>query len=419
MKVYRALFAATIAGFVMPNFPVLFGRIGFYARFFFLVPLVLGTLVYAIKQHVRVPPGVLAAFYLFITYALLTAFWTENVALSVIKWVIYVALVSTLFVAGVAVSRRDEENPFWPLKWIFVPIVLISFVALLRGFGWVAGNFRGYCGNSNALAATMVLTSPWLMYELRQKWSRKRQRLVLLVLTGMAGIVLICTFSRAALGALFIITTFAGGSLKLGRKFVIGYAVLGLLLGIYILRPSTYGVIYRGVVEKRSETVLSSRSEQLEDSWEAAKKGGTFGAGFGVSVGSSQYWDMQSFSSFAREKGNSMLAVVEELGIAGFVLYLLLLYAIWGSLRQLSRRTDADGKFIYMLGLAFFFGAIFHSAFEAWFLSSGPDVAVYWSTIGLVLGALTLRSGQMNERYSRLETATGPRVFVPSSTPRS
>jgi O-antigen ligase len=414
MKVYRALFAITVATFIMPNFPMLFGRIGFYARYFFLSVLLLATIVYAIKRRVTLPATVLASFYLLITYALLTAFWTENVALSLIKWIIYVALVVTLFIAGAAVPRTEDCNPFWPLKWIFVPIILISFFALMRGFGWVGGNFRGYCGNSNALGATIVLTSPWLIYELRKKWSLPRERAALLALSGMTLTVLLFTYSRASLGALFIIVTFAGWSLHLGRKFVIAYALVASVVGVYLLRPATFGTAYRGLVEKRAENVLTSRSDQMEDSWEAAKKGGIFGAGFGVSVGSSRYWNMESFSTYAREKGNSMLAVVEELGLTGFGFYLLLLYAVWSSLTQLGRRADADGKFIRMLGSGFFLGAIFHSAFEAWFLSSGPDIAVFWATTGLLLGTLTLRSGQRNERFSRLEKTAGSRLFAAS-----
>lgn len=418
MKIYRSLFAATVFAFIMPNFPSLFGRFGFYARYAFLLPLILSTLILISKQHVRLPRGILGSFYLFITYAFVTAFWTENTALSLTKWLAYVFLVLTLFVGGVAVGSSKSENPFWPLKWIFIPIVLVSLLALLRGVGWYSGNFRGYCRNSNELGATIMLTSPWLIYELRRKWSPGRERLALLALSGASAVILISTFSRAALGALFILVTFAGWSLKLGRKFVIGYAVLGLLLGVYVLRPTTYGAIYQAVVEKRSENVLNSRLEQLQDSWGAAKKGGWFGVGFGVSVGSSRYWNMESFTEASREKGNSMLAVVEELGVTGLALYLVLLCSIWGSLQRFSRTVDADGKFIYMLSLGFLFGAIFHSALEAWFLSTGPDVAVFWSLMGLIMGSLTLHSRRGNEKFSRLETAAGSRVFVPAPFPR-
>jgi O-antigen ligase len=126
---------------------------------------------------------------------------------------------------------------------------------------------------------------------------------------------------------------------------------------------------------------------------------------------------MESFSTFAREKGNSILAVVEELGILGLVLYLMLVYSVWHSFRQLARAPNSEIKFVHRLSLGFYFGALLHSGFEAWFMSSSPDVAVFWATLGLLLGALALYSRQANERFSRLETATGSRVFIPSPSP--
>ncbi len=418
MKIYRALFAATVAAFNMANFGSLFGAMGFYVRYVSLVLLLLGTVIYASKQHVRIPPGVLATFYVFMTYAFVTTFWSENFALSALKWVIYVLLVAVILVSGISIADLKDENPFWPLKWVFVPVVLVSLVALLRGIGWFAGNFRGYCGNSNALAATIVLASPWLLYELWLHWSRKRYRMALLALSAGSALVIVCTFSRAAMGAMLIITTFAGWNLKLGKKFVITYAMLLLVIAVYLVRPSAYNAIYSSIVEKRSENVLSSRSEQLMDSWEAAKKGGAFGVGFGISTGESRYWNMQSFSSFAREKGNSMFAIAEELGVVGIVLYLGLLYAIWASLRQYSRSLDSAGKFLYRLSLGFFFGALFHSAFEAWFLSSGPDVSIFWATLGLATGTLTLRYRQSNDRLHRVEASPRAGIFVAAPSSR-
>lgn len=412
MRLFRLIFVLALISFNMPNYGQLFGRMGFYARYGLLVVLVPATLLAVSRKQVRVPPGVLTTFYLFATYAFVTTFWTENVALSVVKWIIYIPMCVTLLFSGIAASDEREKNPFWPMKYIFVPIVLISIYAFARGIGWLNENFRGYCGNSNALGATLMLTCPWLLVELRNQWNRPRYRIALLGLSAAASLVMLLSASRAAMGGMFIILCAAGWGLKLGRKFVIAYAVLALLISVYIVRPSTYGFLYRSYVEKHAVTVLNSRQEQLEDTWEAAKQGGVFGAGFGVSIGSSRYWDMQSFSTFAREKGNSMLAVVEETGIVGLCLYLALLYAIWGSLRQLSRTVDAEGKFLYKLSLGFFAGAIFHSAFEAWFISSGPDVAVFWATIGLIIGTLTLHSRNPNERFARMEAPVGPRVFA-------
>ena len=111
-----------------------------------------------------------------------------------------------------------------------------------------------------------------------------------------------------------------------------------------------------------------------------------------------------------------MLAIVEEVGVAGFIFYLALLYAIWGSMRQSVRLGGS--RTVYMIGLGFFFASLFHSAFEAWFISSGPDVAVYWCTIGLILGSLSVYSRTANDRLARMETAPRPSVLASPITPR-
>lgn len=418
MKIYRAIFVATIVAFNAANFGYLFGKIGFYSRYFFLILLVAATVLVSVSKQLKVPIGLFIAFYLFSLYALLTAFWTENFELTVLKWLIYVAISLSLLIGGIAAAKSPDDNPFWPLKWVFIPVVLISVVALLRGYGWFAGNFRGYSGNSNALGATVFLSSPWVLVELRRRWLHERDRGILLGLSAAAAVVLVASHSRAAMGGLFIATLFLGSSLRLGKKFVLAYALLVTLIGVYALRPSAYGAFYRSYVEKRSQAVLKSRSDQLGASWEAAKHGGMFGAGFGISIGQARYWNMQSFSEVSREKGNSMLGIVEEMGIVGFALYLALLYSTWRALRDLSNDSDPTSKFLYRLGVGFFLGAIFHSAFEAWFLSSGPDVSLYWATLGLLIGTLRLQSHQTHEGFTRLEAASRARLVAPPALPR-
>ena len=98
---------------------------------------------------------------------------------------------------------------------------------------------------------------------------------------------------------------------------------MSLLVLTYAISGSrVFDRFYDNFVQKRSTEITSSREEQMLDSWEAAKQGGVFGAGFGVSIGVSRYWDEgSSFSSASREKGNSLFAIVEETGVIGLFFY--------------------------------------------------------------------------------------------------
>ncbi len=262
-----------------------------------------------------------------------------------------------------------------------------------------------------------MFSTPWLLYELRRSWNTKWKKRTLVVLALCTCFVMLATHSRAALGSFLLLVLFAGLQMKLGRKLVLAYAGLLILISLYAMRPSTFDFIYHSYVNKRADTMLASRGEQMEDSWEAAKEGGVFGEGFGVSVGMSQYWEFTTFSRISREKGNSLLAIVEETGLVGLSFYVAMLFAMFMAIRKYGRTLDPEKKFVANIAMGYFLASLLHGQFEAWFLSFGPDVSVYWGTIGLAMGYLARKSTE-NERNTRVEATTGARVFVPAPVSR-
>jgi O-antigen ligase len=213
-----------------------------------------------------------------------------------------------------------------------------------------------------------------------------------------------------------LIPLFAAKQMKVGRKISLAYALMMLLIVLYAVRPETYDFIYHSYVKKRSDDMMSSRGMQMQDSWEAAKEGGIFGTGFGISVGISQYWDFSTFSKTAREKGNSMLAIVEETGLVGLAFYTAMLCAMYFAIRRCSQTSDPDQRFIANIAMGYFVASLVHGQFEAWFLSFGPDVSVYWGVVGMALGGMTRKSDY--ERNTRMEAAPGSRVLSPATIAR-
>ncbi len=417
MKAHRFIFAAALIAFLASNFPL--GFAGVYARFPMIALLIASCVFMVGRTRLGRINALFATLYLFLTYSFVTTFWTENVPLSLVKWALY-ATVSLAFLVGgtaAAQSTTPGSNPFDPLKYLFIPMMVSSIFALLLGKGWVEGNFMGLSGNSNALGASIMLTSPWLIYELKRSWGDRRRKRWLLVLAVSTVIVMLATHSRAALFAFFITPVFAARQLNVGRKIILLYLGTMLLIVTYALRPETFDLFYHSYVAKRSDNIMASRGTQMEDSWDAAKQGGLFGEGFGVSVGLSRYWDLRSFSRISREKGNSILAIVEETGVVGLVFYLAILGSMCLAFRRSSRTTDPDQKFIANIAIGYFLAALLHGQFEAWFLSFGPDVSVYWGVIGMAVGGMTRKIE--NERNPRVEAATGARVLAPASVVRS
>ncbi len=401
MKLLRTAFILTLMSFLGTNFPI--GALGVYSRFGALTVLIAVTFALVSRLRVRTFSPVLVTFYFFLTYSFATIFWTENLVFSFAKWILYASLALALFVSGVMIGQNSNSgNPFDPLKWGFVPLVLTSCYALLRGIGWVENNFRAFSGNSNALAASLMLTSPWLVYELRRsrEGSVWRRRSAYLLAAGLA-LVMLETKSRAALISLFILVIISSHKTTTTGRIQIVYVVSSVLILTYALSGSTlFERFYSTFVQKNRDQISSSRGEQMSDSWEAAKEGGMFGAGFGVSIGVTRYWEEGStFSTASREKGNSTFAIMEETGVVGLFLYCSVLVMLFVLLRRACNTSDPEQRFIALLAMGYFVGALVHGQFEAWFLSFGPDVSVYWGTLGLAIGALNRKpqeSGRTN-----------------------
>ncbi|HWR34489.1 MAG TPA: hypothetical protein VN622_01305 [Clostridia bacterium] len=406
MRTYRWVFLAALIAFSLANFPIL-GRAATYCRFAAQAILVPATIVMTVRLRTSVPRSVLAAMYIFATWAFVTSFWSENTELTVLKWAVVMTLWMAVFVGGFLVGRIDR-NPFHLLGFILVPVVLSSVVSLGRGDGYSGGFFRGYSGNSNTLGAVIAFTFPWLVFELRSCWRILARRTAFLMMSLAAMVIIVESRSRASLAALVIISCSSLQALNLGRKAVAIYVFLALLLGVYVVKPGVLlQTFYGDIVLKRSESAMNSRAGQMKTSYEKAKEGGVLGAGFGVSIGASQYWHLENFSNYSREKGNSVLAVVEETGLIGGVLYILLLGTAFGYIRTYGRNAQGEHLFVYLLSLGFFAGALFNSMFEAWILSSGPDTVVFWAVVGMSCGALNQYVERRNVEFASAQASTG------------
>jgi O-antigen ligase len=398
MKLLRIAFVLTLVSFLAANFPM--GVFGVYARFGALAFLIATSLGFVPRLRVQTLSPVLVAIYIFLTYSFITIFWTENLVLSFAKWILYASLALALFISGAIIGQNSSDDPFGPLKWGLIPMLLTSCYALLRGYGWVENNFRGYSGNANALGASLMLTSPWLIYELKhvREASAWRRRMLYALTAGFI-LIMMETHSRAALAALFVLVLLSSRQTTTTGRMQIVYMVSSLVVLTYVLSGSTlFNRLYYTYIQKNRSQVFASRGEQMSDSWQAAREGGIFGAGFGVSIGVSRYWDEGStFSSAAREKGNSTFAIVEETGVIGLLLYSVILFTLYVLLRRARQTNDPEQRFIAVLAMGYFVASLIHGQFEAWFLSFGPDVSVYWGTLGLAIGALNRRPEEVRK----------------------
>ena len=138
--------------------------------------------------------------------------------------------------------------------------------------------------------------------------------------------------------------------------------------------------------------------------------GGWLGFGYGASEGKTEFSLTSTLISnhYGREKGNSQLAILEETGIIGFILYLIVVLLLTLKLFILFVRSK-DPEIRALIGLlaGAFFGMILHSSFEAWWNSPGsPESIYFWTLVGIIKGLEILNSKDLSNNYATFRIKT-------------
>jgi hypothetical protein len=134
--------------------------------------------------------------------------------------------------------------------------------------------------------------------------------------------------------------------------------------------------------------ILFSRRSLWEVSYEQALKGGWFGGGYGVTIGETGFGFGLTAFGYGREKGNTQLAIMEELGLIGLWLYGLLLAGLFGHLaRTFKQFQTRDDKVAFGIVTGAILGMTVNSVFEAWWVAPGsPECSYFWGLVGIALG---------------------------------
>jgi O-antigen ligase len=162
-------------------------------------------------------------------------------------------------------------------------------------------------------------------------------------------------------------------------------------------------------------SVMFSRQGPWELSLEMARQGGIIGAGYGVSIGGATFTGGLTAFGYGREKGNSQLAIVEETGIVGLMLYGLVVVALLGRLLRAFRASrNRDARALVGIVLGAILGALVLGVFEAWWVAPGsPESLWFWTIVGVALGVCDAVLPQPRRRATPVSTS--PRVAVSAS----
>jgi O-antigen ligase len=334
----------------------------------------------------------LSIIFVFPAYCLITSIWSLNPIIS-LQRSLYLLLIYTGILSSVSLYKK-----IFPKKGIgfLIPaniiILIISAVSLIFGIpadSWSGGNglgFMGFAGHQNTLAAVLLFTLPGIIafgieHKAKRKGYSKKHYFIfvfisLLLVSNV--LLLILTYSRASILALVIgtITYLLITKSKNILSFI--FSIAALLLVLYFTIPFIQNS-FDSVLTKDGGKILGRRMILWEPSLEAAKLGGVFGLGYGVSapdiktpiLTGSHYED----GRYIREKGNSVLAMIEETGLIGLILFLLPMiwiirkFIIYNSQFTIKENFRSNSTF-YIVHCTLF-AMLVHAQFEAWWVAVG------------------------------------------------
>jgi hypothetical protein len=251
---------------------------------------------------------------------------------------------------------------------------------------WSGGNglgFMGFAGHQNTLAAALLFTLPGAFtlvisdQILRQAQDDKARRKknsnnILFWLLFTANCLLITlSYSRSALLALVVGVITYLFITKSKIILAVLFSIFAVILVLYFSVSQIHNSINE-VLNKDGGKILDRRMILWEPSLQAAAQGGIFGLGYGVSapdiktplLTGSHYEDER----YVREKGNSTLAIVEETGLIGLMLFLLpIFYFIINIFNSPNLLLTSH----FSLLTATLSAMLVHSQFEAWWVGVG------------------------------------------------
>lgn len=338
--------------------------------------------------------------YLYLLWCVFSSFWSESFDLSFAKSIALIIVVFSMLLGGKILALREGQGAMNYL----LPTALVSLVAAGLGyffspFAFDGQFYQGFVYGSNMLGSLMAIVMPWCLWQAYVHRGTRRW-IAWWLLPGFSLLFIFMSQSRASL--LVALFTIGGLLLAVSPRKLIGYVYV---LGIVVLLTAWFRFDFiqgamQQVVYKHGERAFYTREQPWEDSWQAANQGGWFGGGYGVSIGAGTWGGGWSAVGYGREKGNSQLAIVEETGIIGLSLYLVLVATLASRIFMAFRRSrDPDMKIALGIMLGAWFGLLVHSIFEGWWVAPGsPESAAFWALTGVALGWSTLvdRNNRLN-----------------------
>ncbi len=341
---------------------------------------------------------IIVLYVLFVVYASISGFWAEFPIVTLLRSVFFLVLVF-----GAYSVSSYFKNKYIDYSYIFTPLALLIILTSAASLLFqIPENYRtggnglglmGFAVHQNTLGSIAFLCgSVFTFYLIKKAFISNRKPMVVLLLLAASILVVMVLFMTASRGAIaaFLIFLFFILLLETGiKRSLIVFGITGLIL-IISLQFEFVKTAAENVIYKKAENILSSRESMYRASLKGADNGGVFGIGYGMSdtaLVKNVAGEMQN-GRFIREKGSTLLALVEETGIVGAILfYLPIVLLLWKgggrvvfrvkTIRQahcevpFGKLSETDVKSEKSFLISVIIAMTVHSQIEAWGVGVG------------------------------------------------
>ena len=334
-----------------------------------------------------------------ILWCFLTWSWSDVPELTGAKAIAFAVVTLAVTSGGIEWARTRAGNSL--IAGLF-PFTLLAIFAGFFGYSTPGASvdggvgvslYRGLTGNPNMLGMLAAMGLPyavWHFYSSGRHGAPRRAYFVSIGLLAALVLIELTSMSRASFLIMSCILILYLLVQQKRRQAIYVLAIIMVAVVAVLAAPdSIHDNVWRFADKGNPNAdILFSRRSLWEVSYEQARKGGWFGGGYGVTIGETGFDFGLTAFGYGREKGNTQLAIMEELGLIGLWLYGLLLVSLFGHLaRTFKQFQTRDDKVAFGIVTGAILGMTVNSVFEAWWVAPGsPECSYFWGLVGIALG---------------------------------
>jgi O-antigen ligase len=331
-------------------------------------------------------------------WAMVTALWSPYLRESFIRSIVFIVSSWGLIIGGFCWVRYFNKKEFGFLILLNIILLMVSVFSLMTkipydywaGYGY---GLKSFWGHQNTLASLIIFTIPGIFF-LPLK-GRRIRIIVTSILSLLNVYILTLTHSRTSLAVLFLsVLLFT----LLSRRFkVFGIVILifTCVTTFYFANKDFHSTL-NNYLFKTEVSLLDRKMPVISATYEAAGHGGWKGLGYGVSdntvISNLQVNIHYHFvgTRLVREKGVSILALVEETGWVGLFLFLFFVgYLFYLSILTYWKTMDWTSALMICVLL----GMCLHAQLEGWWLGVGSvQLPLFMGVAGVAIGKFRIDS---------------------------